>query len=165
MALKQGADVMAVYPFSTVIGVLTTVLIWRTWPKDESQNSADTLSGLSFFQSVKEMAERPVLLRVILLGAVASAATLYIVLVGLVFTQTPGRGTSDAALYVGLVAGAEVPFMLLVPHFWRPSAKVALIAWGTAFYCIHLLAIAVDRRQPRSLAAYPARLTWWGASS
>ena len=138
-ALRQGADMMAIYPFSTLIGGLITLLIWRTWPRDENLLAGAKPSGLSFFQSLREIAERPVLLRVVMLGAVGSAASLYIVLVGLVFTQTEGRSASDAALFVGLVAGAEVPFMLLVPQIWGHLPKAALIAGGTALYCVHLL--------------------------
>lgn len=141
VALNSGADVMAIYPFGTIIAVISFVLIWRLWPKDGAQNWHDTKSGISILQSLSEMANPQVLLRVILLGAVASGATLYIALIGLVFTQTPGRGTSDAALFVGLVAGAEVPFMLAVPHLLGRNSKVTLIALGTALYAVHLVTL------------------------
>lgn len=141
VALQSGVDVMAIYPFGVVIAVISFLLIWRFWPKDVAQDWNDTKSGISLLQSLSEMAKPRVLLRVVLLGAVVSGATMYIALIGLVFTQTPGRGTSDAALYVGLVAGAEVPFMLLVPHLLGRMSKVAMIAMGTAFYCIHLVAL------------------------
>lgn len=139
VALKSGADVMAIYPFSTLVGVITFAVIWISWPSDGTSTWADAKSGLSFFQSLKEMAEKPVLFRALLLGAVSSAGTLYIVLVGLVFVQTPGRDASDAALYVGLVAGAEVPFMLLAPQLLRRASKVMLIVVGTGVYCVHLV--------------------------
>jgi MFS transporter, SET family, sugar efflux transporter len=143
VALKSGADVMAIYPFATVVGVATFAVIWVSWPKDGAASWTDAKSGLSFFQSLKEMAEFPVLFRVLLLGAVSSAGTLYIVLVGLVFTQASGRDASDAALYVGLVAGAEVPFMLMAPHILRNFSKVALIVAGTALYCVHLVLMPI----------------------
>jgi MFS transporter, SET family, sugar efflux transporter len=139
LALNSGADVMAIYPFACAVGVLTLAVIWAGWPPDGAVSPSGTKSGLSFFQSLKEIAERPVLLRVFLLGAAASAGTLYMVLIGLVFSQTPGRGTSDTALYVGLVAGAEVPFMLLVPQLWGHVSKPRMIAIGIAIYCIHLV--------------------------
>lgn len=141
VVLNSGVDVMAIYPFGAFIAVISFVLIWQSWPQDEAQNWRDTKSGISILQSLHEMAEPRVLLRVILLGAVASGVTLYIALVGLVFTQTPGRGTSDAALFVGLVAGAEVPFMLAVPHLLGCIPKVTLIAIGTAIYALHLVAL------------------------
>ena len=140
-ALNSGADVMMIYPFGVVIAALSLALVWRSWPKDGAQNWRDAKSGITFFDSLREMAEPRVLLRVVLLGAVASAMTLYIVLVGLVFTQTPGRGTSDAALFVGLVAGAEVPFMLAVPLLLGRNSKVVFIALGTLIYAIHLVSL------------------------
>jgi MFS transporter, SET family, sugar efflux transporter len=143
VALKSGVDVMAIYPFATVVGVVTCAVIWVSWPKDGAGTWTDAKSGLSFFQSLKEMAEMPVLFRVLLLGAVSSAGTLYIVLVGLVFTQASGRDASDAALYVGLVAGAEVPFMLAAPQLLRHFSKVMLIVAGTALYCVHLVFLPV----------------------
>ncbi len=139
VALRSGIDVMAVYPFATILGAVTLAVIWFSWPQNGASTWKDRKSGLSFGQSVREMAEKPVLFRVMLLGAVASAATLYIVLVGLVFSQTPGRDAGDTALYVGLVAGAEVPFMLLAPRLLRHFGKVELIVIGTALYCVHLV--------------------------
>lgn len=141
VALNAGADVMAIYPFGAVIAAISLALIWRAWPQDQAQNWQDAKSGISFFESLREMAEPRVLIRVILLGAVASGLTLYIALVGLVFTQSPGRGTSDAALFVGLLAGAEVPFMLAVPYLLGRLSKVTLIAIGTLIYCVHLVAL------------------------
>lgn len=141
VALNSGADVMAIYPFGTIIALISFVLIWRLWPKDRAQNWHDAKSGISILQSLSEMTNPQVLLRVILLGAVASGVTLYIALIGLVFTQTPGRDTSDAALFVGLVAGAEVPFMLAVPQLLGRIPKVTLIALGTALYAVHLVTL------------------------
>jgi MFS transporter, SET family, sugar efflux transporter len=143
VALKSGADVMAIYPFATIVGAITMALIWLSWPEDGTATWPDAKSGLSFRQSLKEMAEMPVLVRVLLLGGVASTGTLYIVLVGLVFTHATGRDASDAALYVGLVAGAEVPFMLLAPQLLRHIPKVTMIMIGTALYCIHLVFLPV----------------------
>ncbi len=141
VAFQSGRDVMSIYPLGAVIAAISLALIWRSWPQDGAQDWQDAKSGISFFDSLREMAEPRVLVRVMLLGAVASGVTLYIALIGLVFTQTPGRGTSDAALFVGLVAGAEVPFMLLVPRLLGRISKVALIALGTAIYAVHLVAL------------------------
>ncbi len=49
-----------------------------------------------------------------------------------------GRGPGDVALYVGLVAGLEVPFMLLVPRVLRGVPRPWAILGGAALYAVHL---------------------------
>lgn len=149
LAFSAGVDVMRVYPAATLIGVALLVLIGRAWPRDGATTWSDPRSGLSFGQSLGEMAHRPVLVRVLLLGAVNTAVTLYLVLIGLMFHQVPGRGESDVALFVGLVAGMEVPFMLMMPLALRIASKNALIAMGAALYAAYLVALPL-------LAASPA---------
>jgi cyanate permease len=61
------------------------------------------------------------------------------VLVSLIFEQAAGRSTSDVALYVGLVAGWEVPFMLLLPRYLGHIPRARLILVGTALYICHLV--------------------------
>jgi hypothetical protein len=58
--------------------------------------------------------------------------------VSLVFDASPLRGPSDVALYVGLVAGWEVPFMLMLPRIAGRVPRAGLIALGTATYGVHL---------------------------
>ena len=88
-----------------------------------------------------QIARPHVALRVALLGAIASAGNLYMVLVSLVFDASPVRGPSDVALYVGLVAGWEVPAMLLLPRITHRMARSSTLALGAAVYGCHLLAL------------------------
>jgi len=54
-----------------------------------------------------------------------------------------GRGTADVALYVGLVAGLEVPFMLILPSISRGWNRTVMILWGTALYAVHVALLPV----------------------
>jgi hypothetical protein len=82
-------------------------------------------------------------LRVLALGGVNAAATLYIAIVSLVMVPEVGRGTADVALYVGLVAGLEVPFMLLLPTLTRGMDRTLLILIGAALYAVHVALLPV----------------------
>ncbi|MGB8815079.1 MAG: MFS transporter [Paracoccaceae bacterium] len=133
-----GTDVMAIYWTATLAGAALFGLILRQWPRDGQTLWPDAPSGLSLLQSLREIAHRPVLIRLILLGAISSGAALYMVLISLVFASTPGRSTSDVALFVGIVAGCEVPFMLALPLIANRLPRTTLIALGAAFYAAYL---------------------------
>ena len=71
-------------------------------------------------------------LRIVALGAVAAGGTMTFAVIGLVLAPESGRVTGDVALYAGLVAGLEVPFMLLVPYVIPDFRRTHLILIGTA---------------------------------
>ena len=71
-------------------------------------------------------------------GITLSGPALYMVLLSLVFAVTPGRSTGDVALFVGLVAGWEVPFMLALPLVTHRFRRTTLIAAGAALYATYL---------------------------
>ena len=76
-----------------------------------------------------------------LLGALSAAGNVYMVLISLVFEASPVRGPGDVALYVGLVAGWEVPAMLILPRFAHLLPRSAMIALGALIYSLHLVAL------------------------
>ena len=65
------------------------------------------------------------------------------VLVSLVFDAAPGRDTGDVALYFGLIAGWEVPFLMLVPRLLRHVSRTHLLLAGTTLFCLHLALMPV----------------------
>lgn len=148
-AFKAGVGVMWVYASALIAAAGLVLLIAQHWPRDGQTAWEDRPSGLNFRAALAEMAHGRILSRVLLLGAIASAGNLYMVLVSLIFTATPGRGTGDVALYVGLIAGWEVPFMLLLPWLAQRISRHALLAGGTVLYVGHLALMPV-------LAATPA---------
>lgn len=138
LAFAYGVDVMNVYALATLAGLLLLYVVYRHWPRDGQTQWADAPSGLSFLQSLREIAYGPVLSRLVLLGVILSGPALYMVLISLVFSTTTGRTTGDVALFVGLVAGWEVPFMLALPLVTGRFRRSTLIAAGAAIYATYL---------------------------
>jgi SET family sugar efflux transporter-like MFS transporter len=77
---------------------------------------------------------------------VAVGGTAYWAVMGLALTPAAGTG-GNAALYAGLVAGLEVPFMLALPLLPRWK-RAHLIAIGTALYAVHLVGIPLLAHSP-----------------
>lgn len=138
-AFAQGFGVMTIYITGAVGSLGLVALIMARWPKDGTTTWQDRPSGLRLSQALAQLARPTVSIRLLCLGAVASSGILYMVLVSLIFEQAPGRSTSDVALYVGLVAGWEVPFMLLLPRYLGHLPRARLILLGTALYICHLV--------------------------
>lgn len=141
LVFSRGTGLMVIYPVAALIAAAMLVLTLRRWPRDGATRWQDTRSGLSFRAALGELSHRAVLGRVVALGTVSGAATLYMVLIGLVMAATPGRGPADVALYVGIVAALEVPFMLLLPLIARRAPRNTLIFAGTLIYITHLVAM------------------------
>lgn len=148
IAFGSGIGVMWVYASALIAALGLVVLIWRDWPRDGQTEWEDRPSGLNFRAALAEMAHGRILSRVLLMGAIASAGNLYMVLVSLVFTNTPGRGTADVALYVGLVAGWEVPCMLILPRLARQISRRTLLLAGTVIYVMHLALLPMLAASP-----------------
>lgn len=138
-----GVDVTSVYLSGLVAGLLLVAMIWWMWPRAGAVDWQDQPSGMGFTASLREIAHPHVLLRVACLGAIGSAGHLYMILISLVFDASAVRDAGDVALYVGLVAGCEVPFMLALPRLMARLPRQTLIAWGTALYCGHLVLMPI----------------------
>ena len=143
LVFAQGFAVTAIFPAGLLMsgGMLLAVL--RLWPADGATAWEDRPSGLSFRAALAEMGQPRLAGRVVALGAVNAAATVYMALVSLVMVAEVGRGTPDVALYVGLVAGLEVPFMLLLPGLTRGISRTVLILAGAALYAVHVALLPV----------------------
>ena len=139
LAFAKGVDVMAIYGLALAAGLTLLALTALFWPRDGQTHWADPPSGLSLAQSLREIGETRVLSRIAFLGAITAAPALYMVLISLVFEHTPGRSTSDVALFVALVAGFEVPFMLVIPRLLRQFGRSTLIAAGGLIYATYLI--------------------------
>ena len=140
-AFGFGLSEMAVYFSGGAASLCLTVLIWFRWPRDGATSWEDQRSGLRLHQALVEIARPHVALRVVLMGLIASAGNLYMVLTSLIFEDAALRGASDVALYFGLVAGWEVPAMLILPRFARHFSRPGLALIGIAVYSLHLVAM------------------------
>lgn len=138
IAFGRGMPVTGLYPVVLATALLLVLVTAVFWPKDRSQAWEDRPSGLSLSLALAEIANPRHLLRILALGAVASAAMVYMTVVGLLLDPGAGRGPADVAIYVGLVAGLEVPFMILLPMLTRGWSRTRLIALGTCIYALHL---------------------------
>lgn len=138
VAILAGAPVTWVYPAGLALTALMGGLCWRFWPRDGATQWEDRGSGLSLRAALAELAHGRVLSRVVALGAVNAPMTVYLVIAGLVFSETTGRGAADTAIYVGLIAGLEVPVMLLLPRLTMGMSRPLLILCGAALYGVHV---------------------------
>lgn len=139
VAFGRGMAVMGLYPVVLGLALLLAAVLVLLWPKDRGNAWADQPSGLSLGHALREIADPRHLLRILALGGIAAAPVVYMAVVGLLLTAEVGRGPADVALYVGLVAGLEVPFMILLPMLTRGWNRARLLALGTAIYALHLL--------------------------
>lgn len=148
VAFSAGIKIMAVYPVCLLLAGIMLAISLRAWPRDGATAWTDTPSGLSFAASLRELGSGRVLVRVLALGAVNGGVILYLVLIGLVFAATEGRGAADVALFVGFVAGLEVPFMLALPLVAARAPKGGLIVIGALLYSSHLALLPVLAHGP-----------------
>ena len=136
-----GAPVMAVYLSGGAASLGISLLLYFRWPRDGAKGLNDARSGLNLAEAMREIARPLILSRVLMIGAVASAGNVYMVLISLVFEASPIRGPSDVALYVGVVAGWEVPAMILLPRLVAHLPRATVLAWGAGLYALHLAAL------------------------
>ena len=143
LAFAMGAPLLAIYPVGLIMAGCMLAVVARQWPRDGAAAWTDRPSGLSFRAALAEMAHPALAWRVMALGAVVAVSTVYIALISLVMVADVGRGTQDVALYVGLVAGLEVPFMLILPMVSRGWSRTRMIFLGTALYAVHVALLPV----------------------
>lgn len=142
-AFGAGAGVMSVYVSAGLAAAGMVAMIWRLWPRDGQTEWQDRPSGLNFRGAMAEIGRPRILTRLLALGAIASAGNLYMTLAALVFTETAGRGAGDAALYIGMIAGWEVPFMFILPRLAHRISRPTLLFCGAVVYCLHLALLPV----------------------
>jgi hypothetical protein len=143
VVFASGVELQAIFPVSLLMSALMLTAVLKLWPQDGAGAWADAPSGLSFRASLAEMGQLRLAARVLALGAVLSTSTVYIAIISLVMVAEVGRGTADVALYVGLVAGLEVPFMLMLPRLTRGWDRTRLILAGAALYAVHVALLPV----------------------
>ncbi len=142
-AFGAGVDVMWVYDSALIAALALLAMMWFLWPRGAEVTWQDRPSGLNFRAALKELAHPHVASRLFMMGAINACAMLYFVLIGLVFEASPIRDASDVALYVGMVAGWEVPCLILLPRLVARISRSTLIAVGAAAYGFHVLLMPI----------------------
>lgn len=140
-AFDQGADVMGIYIPATLCALILLVLIAAYWPKTSTW--AEAPPSLFLRDAFAELMRPRVALRLVLLGMISAAFMIYFVLISLIFEASPIRGSADVALYVGLVAGWEVPCLILIPRLVGQFSRTGLITLGAGFYTLHLVLMPI----------------------
>lgn len=140
-AFDQGADVMGIYIPATLCALILLVLIAAYWPKEAT--AAKAPPSLLLRDAFVEMLRPRVALRLVLLGMISAAFMIYFVLISLIFEASPIRGSADVALYVGLVAGWEVPCLILIPRLVGRFSRTGLITLGAGFYTLHVILMPI----------------------
>lgn len=138
-ALGAGADVLWTFTAAALAAAILLGVTALQWPRGDQPDWQDRPTGQSMGAALRELARPAVALRLAILGTISSSFVLYFILVGLVFDASPSRDASDVALYVGMVAGWEVPLLILLPRLLAYVSRSALIAIGAGFYGVHIL--------------------------
>jgi SET family sugar efflux transporter-like MFS transporter len=140
-AFRDGISEMNVYWTAILAAAVAVCLIIWAWPRDGATAWEDRRSGLNLPAALKQIGRPHIALRFFCLGAINAAGGLYMATVSLFFDASSLRGASDVALYVGMVAGWEVPFMLLLPRIIHRFNRANLIGIGAFTYVTHLMAL------------------------
>ncbi len=138
LAFSRGADEMSVYITGGIASLGMSLAVLLLWPPDGQAGLARPEPGQSLGQTFRAVAHLHILSRLLFIGALAVSGSVYFVLVSLVFDASPLRGPDDVALFVGMVAGWEVPFMLLLPRMTRRLPRATVMALAALVYAANL---------------------------
>lgn len=135
LAFGLGAPLLAIYPVTAALGLLTVALARLSWPPDAHWGQAP--SGLGLAASLGEVAAPGVLGRVALVGGLQVGAALNGVLLGLCFAAG-GRGAGDTGLFFGAFVAIEIAVTLRLGPVLRRLGRLPTIALGVAVYAGYL---------------------------
>ena len=138
LAFATGAEVMLVYLSGGLASLGLSLLVWSGWPRDGQTPWSDPPSGRSLAQSFRDIAHLHIMSRLVFIGAMAVPGSVFFVLVSLIFEASPLRGPGDVALYIGMVAGWEVPFMLILPRYTQALTRSTALGLAALIYALHL---------------------------
>lgn len=142
-AFGAGADVMWTFTAGSLAAAALLALMLLGWPRAGQRGLQDAPTGQSLGAALRDLARPAVALRLAILGVLSSGFMLYFILVGLVFDASKTRDASDVALYVGMVAGWEVPLLMLMPRLVAYIPRATLIALGAGLYALHILLMPI----------------------
>jgi SET family sugar efflux transporter-like MFS transporter len=138
MAFDSGLSLLTIYPVVLLVSLSLLALIWRSWPADSAAPWTEQKSGIGFRASIGEMVAPPVLLRVMIMGAIHSGSAISGVVVGLIFNEASGRGAGDVGLFFGLFVAVEVVVTLSIGQLLRVMPRLWIITSGAGIYAVFL---------------------------
>ncbi|SEM74351.1 hypothetical protein SAMN04488003_10446 [Loktanella fryxellensis] len=151
LLFDRGVSLLSVYGWTTLTGAVLMVLILRRWPHDARTPWTDVPSGLGFRASLAEMMHGPVLLRVVLVGAVHSGSALLGVVLALLLHAASGAGAGAdadasagagaAGMFIAIFVVFEIAATLSVGWLRQFARRLHIIAVGTFVYALALAAL------------------------
>jgi SET family sugar efflux transporter-like MFS transporter len=147
MVLTREDRLILIYPVLALLGLAMLALVLRDWPPDEKAPWREVKSGLGFRASIREMMAPPVMIRVMLIGALHAGGALAGVILGLVFAAA-GRGADQIGLFFSALVAFEVLAMLATGAFAAHLSRLSLLVTGTVIYALFLALLPVLVNSP-----------------
>lgn len=159
LAFRWDVPVLAIYPVGMTLAAAMLALVWAWWPQDAEIAPLAPKSGLSLSAALRELALPSITLRILALGEIGAVGPVYWSVLSLILVPEIGRGTADVALFAGLVAGAEVPFMMSLHLLTRGLSRAGALLVGSAIYAVFLAGLPLAAPTPWLWAlVFPAAL-------
>ncbi len=147
LVLTADARLILIYPVMALLGLAMLAVILRDWPPDSAAPWTEVKSGLGFRASIREMTARPVMIRVMLIGALHAGGAIAGVILGLLFAEA-GRGADQLGLFFSAFVAFEVLTMLAVGAFAARLPRLVLLVAGTAIYALFLVLLPLLVQTP-----------------
>jgi predicted MFS family arabinose efflux permease len=129
VAIGAGVPLMAIYGVVALTAAGLLMLVVRFWPRD----AGGVVRGPALAEALPVFLRPGIVARLLAVGAVKSGPALYMTLLGLVMAGA-GRGEGDVALFAGLVAGGEIPVMLMAGWLLARVHRTGLIALAAVIH-------------------------------
>ncbi|ALI55198.1 MFS transporter [Celeribacter marinus] len=139
LAIGQGMGLIHLYGVVTLAASGCLIVLFTLLPRDGLEGGEETKSGLSFTQSFAELAHPRVLSRLLLIATLVAANTIYMQTMGLIFEASHPAGTARTAQLAALIAGLEIPFMMLIPWYTARATKSTILLGSAFVYALFLL--------------------------
>ncbi|WP_417259672.1 MFS transporter [Celeribacter sp.] len=139
IAIGRGMGLIHLYGIVTLAATCCFIALYTLLPKDGLEGGAETKSGLSFGQSISELAHPRVVSRLLLIATLVAANTIYMQTMGLIFEAAHPEGTARTARLAALIAGLEIPFMMLIPWVSARMSKSTILLGAALIYAVFML--------------------------
>jgi predicted MFS family arabinose efflux permease len=117
-------------------------LIYAAFGSNEkNKNLGQSTAWAGFKTALGLVGSRAILLRVLALALIATSYSANATLLPLFITHLPHAGTTDVGVLAGLVAGLEIPFMLIGGYFSRNIALWKVIVAAGLVHVAYLLGL------------------------
>ena len=147
LVLTSDGALILIYPVMAALGLAMLAIVLRVWPPDGATPWTEVQSGLGFRASIAEMTARPVMIRVMLIGALHAGGAIAGVILGLVFAEV-GRGADQLGLFFSVFVAVEVLSMLAAGAWLAHLSRLTLLVAGTVLYAIFLLLLPLLAGSP-----------------